>query len=202
MLQARLLFLILFVLSSVARADVPSDFFDGLQALQANFEQTVLDENGTAIEQSAGVMYMQRPGKFRWEYRQPYEQLIVADGERVWLYDMDLEQITVRRIDDALSSAPLAMLGEDIKLSSAFAITALGQREGIDWYRLTPKQQDKDVNFIRLGFKNGDLRIIEAEDSLRRMTRLEFSQVRRNLPMAAELFNFIPPPGVDVIGDS
>ena len=202
MFLIRLILIFIIGATLPAWADTPSDFFDGLHALQADFTQSVFDETGQELERSSGQMYMQRPGKFRWEYREPYSQLIVADGERVWLYDRDLEQITVRRIGVALSSAPLAMLGDEVPLATAFTITALGQRDGLDWFRLQPKQQDSEVTFIRLGFKGSVLHTIEAEDSLRRLTRLELSQTQRDPKLAADLFTFTPPPGVDVIGDS
>jgi len=201
-LLIRLSFALLLIITSPAWADQPSDYFDNVRTLQATFIQTVLNESGQALEQSSGEMYMQRPGRFRWEYRAPYSQLIVADGERIWLYDLDLEQITVRKLDETLSSAPLAMLGSDAPLASAFNITPLGQRDGLSWYDLKPKQAESEVSFIRLGFADTDLQVLEVEDNLRRLTRLELSQVKRNPTLQEQLFIFIPPAGVDVIGDS
>ena len=201
MLRIRLILFLVINTVIPVWANTPSEFFDGLHSLQANFTQSVFDENGQELERSSGEMYMQRPGKFRWEYREPYSQLIVADGERVWLYDRDLEQITVRHMADALSSAPLAMLGDESPLDTSFIITALGQRDGLEWFRLQPKQQDTEVSFIRLGFQGEVLQNIEAEDNLRRLTRIELSQAKRNPGLLSNLFDFTPPPGVDVIGD-
>ncbi|MEZ5594662.1 MAG: outer membrane lipoprotein chaperone LolA [Gammaproteobacteria bacterium] len=193
---------LLLSVAAPAWADQPGDYFDTLRSLQADFTQTVLDETGQTLEQSSGEMYMQRPGRFRWEYRTPYSQLIVADGTRIWLYDLDLEQVTVRKLDDTLSSAPLAMLGNDAPLATAFVITRLGERDGLVWYDLKPKQSNSEVSFVRLGFQGSELRMLEVEDSLRRLTRMALSKVQRNPSLAADLFVFTPPPGVDVIGDS
>ena len=201
-LSIRLILALLLIVSSPAWSAQPSDYFDNVRTLQATFVQIVLNESGQTLEQSSGEMYMQRPGRFRWEYRDPYSQLIVADGERIWLYDLDLEQITVRKLDETLSSAPLAMLGSDAPLASAFTITSLGKRDGLSWYDLKPKQSQSEVSFIRLGFDDKDLQAIEVEDNLRRLTRLELSQVKRNPKLAEQLFIFTPPAGVDVIGDS
>jgi len=194
------------LLSLSARAELPSDYFDALTTLQANFTQTVVDENGQILEQSSGEMSMLRPGRFRWEYHQPYSQLIVADGERIWLYDRDLEQITVRRLDATLSSAPLAMLGNDAPLASAFKISRLGERDGLNWFNLQPQASaqasQSEIVFIRLGFEGSELRTLEVEDNLRRLTRMTLAEVQRNPALDAALFTFTPPPGVDVIGDS
>jgi outer membrane lipoprotein carrier protein len=181
-------------------ADGPSEYFNDLQALRADFSQTVYDERGEVLEQAAGRMYMQRPGRLRWDYRSPYRQQVVADGTRVWLYDEGLEQVTVQPLNEVLSATPLALLSGNDPLESVFDIESLSARGQLTWYRLQPLQPQAELNTLRLGFAQGNLQVLEMEDGLRRRTRIALANVERNPDLDPMLFRFEPPPGVDVIG--
>lgn len=197
------LFLVLFSPCLVLFAEGdggPVDYFAGLQALRADFSQTVFDERGARLEQTSGRMYMQRPGLLRWDYRAPYRQQVVADGSRIWLYDQDLEQVTVQPLDDALGATPLALLSGDEPLDAVFDIESLPASGQLRWYSLRPRQARDELNTLRLGFDGQSLRVLEMEDGLRRRTRIAFANVERNPDLDPALFRFEPPPGVDVIG--
>lgn len=188
-------------LPPAASADIdPIDYFDDLQALQADFSQTVYDERGERLEQAAGRMYMQRPGLLRWDYRTPYRQQVVADGSRIWLYDQDLEQVTVQPLDESLGATPLALLSGGEPLDAVFDIESLPASGQLRWYVLQPLQPRGELNTLRLGFDGEALRVLEMEDGLRRRTRIAFANVERNPTLDPALFRFEPPPGVDVIG--
>ncbi len=175
-------------------------FTDNLRSFSAEFAQTRYDENQQPIRESSGVAYLQRPGKFRWTYREPYEQVIVADGERLWIYDADLEQVTVRQAQQALATAPIMLLSGEAPLSEQFEIRDLGEREGLSWVELRPKVDDTDFERIFLGLDEETLRVMELRDRFDQATQIRFSNVRMNPDLDSERFTFEPPEGVDVIG--
>lgn len=196
------LVLILISAATLAQSGAPVQrYFEGLESLEADFVQQVFDENARLLEKSSGRMYMQKPGRFRWDYDQPSDQLIVADGERLWLYDKELEQVTVRAMDQALSATPLALLSGAAPLEDAFVIRDVGTRDGLHWYALRPKQEQAEFEVVRIAFEDDQLQSIELEDVFNQRTRLNFQRLQRNVPIAAELLRFSPPAGVDVIGD-
>ncbi len=199
MLRIFILSIALLLLVPIASGE-PRGYFADLRSLTADFSQTLYDERGQVLERANGRMYMRRPGQFRWDYRSPYQQLIVADGSRIWLYDQSLEQITVRPLDEALSATPLALLGGTEPLERIFAIERLPAQGQLEWYRLQPHESRAEVSSLALAFESGELRVLEMEDGLRRRTRLALANVERNPELAASLFEFIPPPGVDVLG--
>jgi outer membrane lipoprotein carrier protein len=127
--------------------------------------------------------------------------LIVADGQRLWLYDKELEQVTVRKLDQALSATPLALLSGAAPLEDAFTINDAGKQDGLHWYELRPKQQQSEFELVRIAFRGDALSSIELEDAFNQRTRLNFAALQRNIPIDAELLQFTPPPGVDVVGD-
>lgn len=178
-------------------------YFESLSALQAEFSQTVFDEQNNLMQQSGGQVFMQRPGRFRWDYQQPYAQLIIADGERLWLYDIDLEQITVKRLDESISAAPLAVLSGAAPVEQVFEVGQAYTRDGLQWYELYPKNQQSEFHLLRVGFADGTetLRVLELEDNFQRRTRLDLDKVERNPSLDKGLFEFTPPAGVDVVGD-
>jgi outer membrane lipoprotein carrier protein len=144
---------------------------------------------------------MQKPGHFRWDYAPPAEQVIVADGERLWMYDVELEQVTVRALDEALNSTPFALLSGAAPIEDAFTVTSQSEREGWQWFELQPKQEQPDFKRLRVAFQGETLKAIELEDALNQRTRLTFEQLERNATLDPGAFQFTPPPGVDVIGD-
>jgi len=176
------------------------DFLAGLETLQADFRQVLLDEKGQTEDESSGQVYLARPGRFRWDYRSP-PQLIVADGQQVWLYDEELSQVTVRAQANALDDTPAALLASTAPVEDSFNIAELGERDdGSVWLSLTPKSTASNFDGIKVGFdRDGVLQTMELQDAFGQITRLEFSAIERNPPLDAELFRFTPPPGVDVI---
>lgn len=177
-------------------------FLQGLQSLQAQFKQTLTDRNGLTVEQANGTLAIRRPGRFRWDYREPSEQVIVADGSRIWLYDADLEQVTVRKLDDTLSATPAMLLSGQGNLQENFSVTQTSQEGGVFWVRMQPKRDDTDFKWVRLGFEGNALRFMQLADKLGQTTNLEFSQLERNPALDPSRFTFTVPPGADVIGDT
>lgn len=177
-------------------------YFQDLRSLRADFSQSVYDDRARVMQSASGRMLMQKPGKFRWDYRAPAEQIIVADGARLWAYDVGLAQVTVRKLDKALSSTPLALLTGEVPLEETFDIGVARQAEGLTWYDLTPKQPQPEFRLLRVGFKGELLVSLEMEDGFGQRTRLDFQKLERNPPLDPALLKFTPPPGVDVVGDA
>lgn len=175
-------------------------YLEGFGSFQAEFRQLSSNPTGDRTQESGGTLYLQKPGRFRWDYRQPNEQLIVCDGEKVWLYDVELEQVTIKKLDESLSTTPALLLAGKSSITDSFTVAGLGNRDGVEWLQLTPRRADTDFVEFRLGFAGGELRVMELKDKLQQSTRIEFSRIRRNPQLAAGLFTFVPPPGVDVIG--
>lgn len=177
-------------------------YFQDLQSLRADFVQRVYDERARVVQSSSGQMLMRRPGQFRWDYRMPAEQIIVADGERLWAYDVDLAQVTVRKLDTALSATPLALLSGAAPIEDTFAVGSVQRRDGLDWYELTPKQAQTEFRLLRIAFREQALVSLELEDRFGQRTRLDFQKLERNPALDPALLKFTPPPGVDVVGDA
>jgi outer membrane lipoprotein carrier protein len=186
-------------LAASPAADVEK-YLNGLASWSADFAQTIDDGHGNVLRSAAGRLYLQRPGKFRWDYSQPSEQLILADGKQIWFYDKDLAQANVRDMDSSLASTPASLLSGSASVSTQFNVTALAKSAGLQWFQLVPKHADTDFQLVRIGFDKGELRSMFLADKLNQITQLTFSNSKRNLPLAADLFSFVPPPGVDVIG--
>jgi outer membrane lipoprotein carrier protein len=176
-------------------------YLNGLASWTADFEQTIDDGHGNVLRSAAGRLYLQRPGKFRWDYSQPSEQLVLADGKQIWFYDKDLAQANVRDMDTSLASTPASLLSGTGSIGSQFDVTALPGSVGLQWFQLVPKHADTDFQLVRIGFnKNGELASMFLGDKLNQITQLTFSNSKRNEKFAPDLFSFVPPPGVDVIG--
>ncbi len=175
-------------------------YLAGLATWSADFTQTIDDGHGKIMRSAAGKLYLQKPGRFRWDYSQPSEQLILADGKQIWFYDKDLQQANVRNMDATLSSTPAVLLSGGGSVSSQFDVTALPPDGGLEWYQLIPKHPETDFQLVRIGFRQGQLASMFLADKLNQVTQLTFTNPKRNAKFAADLFTFVPPPGVDVIG--
>ena len=181
-------------------------FMDRMRSLEASFRQTVYDESARKVDEASGKLYLQRPGRFRWDYVEPYRQEIVGDGDKVWIYDADLQQVTVRAFDEALGDTPASLLSSDAPLAERFEMTDVDGPDGLEWVALKPKAgeggQGAQTSYadIRLGFEGDVLRAMELEDNFGQTTRLDFIDVERNPELDDALFRFEPPPGADVIG--
>ncbi len=180
-------------------------FLESTKTLRAGFTQIVVAKNGTRPQQSSGVMIFSRPGKFRWQIEKPYSQLLVSDGEKVWIYDPDLRQVTVKKVGNALGGTPAALLagesGGKSSLEKSFTLREAGEREGLEWVEAVPKSQESGFEKLRLGFAGSDLKAMELFDNFGQTTSLYFSNLERNLVVAASLLSFKPPAGVDVISE-
>lgn len=193
------------LLPSIAFADAVAQldrFFDEVQTFSAEFEQVVLDENLNRIEESDGHMWISRPGRFRWDYEPPLEQQIVSDGERVWIYDVELEQVTVQRLDAAVGRTPAILLAGRGDLEDNYRVEDRGLHGQVEWVALVPRQDDGNFSEIQLGFEGDELRLLQLADQLGQITRIVFTDNEINPELQPTLFDFSPPPGVDVIDDS
>ena len=206
-MMRRLILGVLLVLSATAvRADAVDrlrQFLETTKLLRADFSQTVLPKNGRKPQFSSGIMAIARPHKFRWQIEKPYPQLIVGDGEKVWLHDPELNQVTVKKQGAALAGSPAALLaGEGIAvLEKSFVLKDAGLRDGLEWLDATPKNTDSGFEKVRIGFAGAELRAMELTDSFGQQTSLLFSKVEKNPALPAATFRFVPPKGADVLGD-
>ena len=203
-LKKTLLFLVLAEISLAAHAgaiDGLRNFVRETQSARAQFQQTVLSRNGEVRQQASGTMVFLRPGRFRWTYDKPYEQLIVGDGSRLWVYDKDLQQVTVKTLGEALGSSPAALLAGDNEIEKFFTLREAGSRDGLEWLEAVPKARDTTFEQIRMGFVGGSLRLMELTDGLGNRTLIRFERLERNPRLDPQLFRFTPPKGVDVIGE-
>ncbi|HUW26188.1 MAG TPA: outer membrane lipoprotein chaperone LolA [Gallionella sp.] len=182
--------------------DKLKEFIAATHSAQANFTQLVSDQNGKRIQGASGIMQFQRPGKFRWTYQKPYEQLIVGDGEKFWLYDVDLNQVTVRKLDAALGSSPAALLSGSNEIERDFTLRESGNQDGLDWLQAIPRTQDSGFEKILMAFNaQAELVVMELNDTFGNKTVLRFSGLERNPQLASSLFKFVPPTGADVLGE-
>jgi outer membrane lipoprotein carrier protein len=175
-------------------------FLKALQSFEAEFSQTLTDKSGRVLDESSGRLAIQRPNRFRWDYTAPSEQVIVADGKRIWLYDPELEQVTVRRLDDTLSATPAMLLSGEGNLRENFKVVASRRERNVDWITLEPVRSDTDFKSVTLGFVGSELRHMQLADKLNQTTSLEFTDMESNTPLDPQRFTFKPPPGADVIG--
>ncbi|MBM5575138.1 outer membrane lipoprotein chaperone LolA [Deefgea sp. CFH1-16] len=191
----------LFLTSKPAFADNVSkiqQYLSGTMSLNARFTQEVISKNNK-IQTSNGQLSLLRPGKFRWVYEKPYPQEIISDGKQVWLYDVDLAQVTIKPVNKALEASPAAILAGDNKLETNFNIKNLPSRAGLDWIELIPKQNDSSFARIRIGFSNNNLNLLELDDHFGQTTKIQLKQIIRNQAIDSKQFNFIPPNGSDII---
>lgn len=177
-------------------------FYDKVQTYTAQFQQVVLDEGLNPIEESSGIMQIARPGRFRWDYEPPNEQSIISDGEKVWLYDIELEQITVRSQEQSLGKTPATLLAGSGDIKSNYEIQDLGRSGILAWLRMTPKDDDTGFSDMRIGFEEGELRIMELVDGLGQTTRITLTNSLENQNIDDSRFVLEPPDGVDVIDET
>jgi len=200
------LFTVGFLLSSVSNSGYAttgteslSRFFGEFRTFRADFSQVVLDPNLLPLEESSGRIWISRPGRFRWDYHAPFAQQIVADGSKIWMYDVELEQVTVRDQRLTLKSTPAALLAGGDDLESDYFIEDLGRQGSVLWVSLKPKSSDGNFVEIQLGFENRNLRLIQLLDRLDQITRIVMSHVEENPNIVDDRFEFNIPPNVDVI---
>lgn len=176
-------------------------FLQTVVTFKAQFEQTVLSPQGEVVEQAQGQFVLERPGRFRWDYSAPYPQNIVADGERIWFYDVDLEQVTVKSQQEALTDTPATLLSGEMLPEEKFHVRNVDTDDGLIWVELTPKQAEAGFQRVRFAFDQSGLAQMVMQDNFDQFTRLMFSDVNENIELAEDEFIFVPPTGVDVVGD-
>jgi outer membrane lipoprotein carrier protein len=178
-----------------------SEFITGTLTARGEFEQKIFDANRRLLQESRGVLAFSRPGRFRWSYVKPYAQLIVGDGSKVWIYDEDLKQVTVKKLDLALGSTPAALLAGNNEAMRAFRLSDKGTVDGVEWLEALPRDKEGSFERIRMGFGPDGLKVMELVDSFGQTTVLRFKSLERNPSLSPSLFRFSPPKGADVIGD-
>ncbi len=176
-------------------------FIAGARTAEADFTQTVADRSGRVTQQASGKMAFSRPGKFRWDYTAPYEQIIVGDGARLWLYDTDLDQVTVKPLGEVVAGTPAALLAGDNAIEKYFSLKDAGESGGLEWLEATPKNSDTTFERIRMGFRGDILAQMELLDHFGQRTTLRLTKFARNPAIAPSRFRFTPPKGADVIGE-
>ena len=180
-----------------------ASYLSGVKTLSASFVQAVRDREGRITERATGTLSIARPDRFRWDYLDPYQQVIVADGRKLWLYDSDLQQVTVRGLEEGLGSTPAMLLSGAGRLADSFDSLSIEKDGAWTWCRLKPLATTSDFESVSLALgTNGELAGMELVDKLGQTTRIDFSSLRRNAVLDDKLFHFEPPPGADVIGNS
>src|SRR6266481_6346176 len=195
---ALFLLVIFSVTAQAAAIDRFKTFARSTQSARANFEQKVYDRGGKLVQESKGSFVFLRPGRFRWVYEKPVDQLIVGDGERVWIYDRELKQATVRKLSKALGSTPAALLAGASDVESAFELSDAGERDGLEWLEAKPRDREAGFERIRMGLGSGGIEAMELSDNFGQTTLLRFFNLLRNPQVDPAQFRFVPPKGVDV----
>lgn len=173
-------------------------FLATTNSLTADFKQVKINENGHPVETSHGQFYLSRPGKFRWNYQKPFVQEIVSNEGKVWFYDADLEQVTVKKLDDSMGSTPALLLSGNVELEKKFTLKQQGISDEMEWIKLSPKNEESEFNYILIGLDNGILGGMELSDNFGQLTRIYFSNVKINPQLKPGLFEFKAPKGVDI----
>jgi outer membrane lipoprotein carrier protein len=185
--------------ADAAAIDQLRAFAVSTRSARGQFTQQQVRSGGRPAEVSAGSFAFSRPGRFRWEVQQPFEQLIVTDGERLHFYDKDLRQVTVRAVGDAIAATPAAILFGANDLDASFELQEAGSADGLEWLEATPKQKDSGFEKIRIGWRGGLPEAMEVRDAFGQTTRFAFTKIERSPALDPGLFRFVPPKGVDVI---
>jgi len=202
----RSLFLAVLLLSVSLAAEAAAiarfrSFLSEAKTARGSFEQKVYDRSGRVTQESKGSFAFLRPGRFRWTYDKPVDQIIVGDGDRVWIYDRGLQQVTVRKLTRALGSTPAALLAGSTDLDKAFDLAEAGAKDGIEWMEAKPRDKDAGFEKIRMGFSDSGLQTMELTDNFGQTTVLRFTKLERNAKVDTNEFRFEPPKGTDVLGD-
>jgi len=196
-----LLTLIIFPLSAYAGQglDGLDSFLKNMKTLQGQFVQTQFNADRRETQRASGSLELSRPGKFRWVYTQPYHQELVADGDSLWIYDQDLEQVTQKPLLQATAQAPIMLLLEKKSLDKDYLLTDLGSDQGLDWVGLKPRKDEADVREVKLAFEKKMLARMQLTDAFGQITLIEFKDMKLNPKLSENAFVFVPPAGVDVV---
>ncbi len=188
-----------------SQADTPVQqlqaFLKNAQSLTADFKQVLLSENGQPKQTSYGLFYLQRPGKFRWDYQRPFQQQIISNGGKVWFYDTDLAQVTVKKLDESVGSTPALLLSGNVSLEENYVMENQGVDGSLEWIKLLPKNQQSSFKYVLIGLENSQLAGMELSDNFGQLTRIYFSNLKVNPPLKATLFDFQAPENADVFSE-
>ena len=203
----RYLIVLVVILGSLSSQAGAADAAQRLQAalknldnISAEFKQTLLDEDKNIVQQSRGTMALQRPGKFAWIYTEPFEQRIIGDGSELWIYDVELEQVTVKPMDAGISNAPIMILMKQTDVTQQFDVSEVGQRKFLYWVELKPHASDLEYSSIFIGLEDDSVRAMELQDQFGQSTQIVFENMRVGVVHNPATFKFVPPEGVDVFG--
>lgn len=174
-------------------------FLSQTATLTADIDQSLISPDQTVLETKLGKLSIMRPGKFRWDYSEPYEEQLVTDGKTLWMYESDLDSVTKRTLDDSLSNTPAALLSGTTDLLSLYDVVGEYKVEGVELVELRPKSTDTDFSLVRLGMRGGLLSLIELEDNFKQTTRIVLTNLVENPDLDESLFDFVVPEGADVI---
>jgi len=202
-----LLSIIIFLISQLVYASASDDLtslLNTIHTIKADFKQTIEEKGGSAVQHTAGHMAMQRPGKFHWQVTQPNAQLIVTNGQRLWIYDPDLEQVTIRALSKEVGDAPALLLSDTSQtLDKKFVVQELqNNTASMRWFLLTPKDKNSMFAAIKVGFMNNQLHAMKLQDHLGHATEIEFTHIQSGMELPAALFTFSPPKNIDVIDET
>ena len=205
MFQKLTICLLLLLGSLPVKAEIGSEllekFLHKTRTMQAEFKQELHDNHGFLLQKSAGTFSLHRPGKFLWDYVQPYEQKIISNGTKIWIYDSELEQVSVKKYQQVLSGAPVLLLDKQKPLDEDFTISDLGKQDNLFWIRLDPKSAENDFKQIKIAMNGEHLDTMKLIDNFDQTTTLVFNNLKTNLHLAQDLFEFVPPSGTDIVGD-
>jgi outer membrane lipoprotein carrier protein len=203
----RLILLTFFLVNSstTQAADEPvkqlQAFLKSSKSFTADFKQVLINESGKPTQTSSGIFYLQRPGKFRWNYLKPFQQEIVSTSGKVWFYDTDLDQVTIKKLDESVGSTPALLLSGTISLDDNFTMEDQGVDGEMQWIKLLPKNQESSFKYILIGLNKGSLGGMELSDNFGQLTRIYFTNVQLNPPIKPTVFEFVAPKGADVFSD-
>lgn len=178
-----------------------NNFTESVDTFTADFVQTVYDADSNPLQESSGNVLLKKPGRFIWNYTKPSPQQIVADGQRVWLYDIELEQVTVSSLAEQGTGTPLSLLMGSQPLEQEFELRPLGNSDGIEWVELKPRSRESDFELVYLGLSETGLAAMELRDSFGQATQIRFTSFKQDVRIDDDEFRFVPPEGVDVIGN-
>lgn len=206
-LKSALIALLCMITTTLVHADPGSELttlLNNVQSMKANFTQTIYDNKNKAVQKSYGVMSMQRPGKFRWDVKKPIPQLIIANQSKLWIYDADLMQVTIRSLKKAAGETPALLLSDvNGSLQKDFTVTPIAAKTpNSKWFNLVPKKADNSFSAVKLVFVNNEIVQMDLTDQMGHTTKIEYKNIQTNVPLAANLFTFKPGANVDVIDET
>ncbi|RLA06299.1 MAG: outer membrane lipoprotein carrier protein LolA [Gammaproteobacteria bacterium] len=194
---------ILFFMSFTAQADKANKLdkiIQSIDTLQGNFSQTLHNDKGEVLQKSTGNYFIKKPNKFYWDYKTPHKQLVISNGKSLWLYDTDLEQVTIKNATKSTKDSPISVLLNKKNLATAFKIKKLNRRENLNWHRLQSKEEDSSFKEFYVGFDDNYIKVMELHDNFGNITQILFENNKKNLSIQSSFFDYKPPKGVDIIG--